>query len=169
MIIEDNGMKLKPSATGTQSNLKDSVPDHGREAWTLLLSLFRADQGALLKVWAEFDLSSAQGEFLCILEPQEPAPMVSLARSLHCHDSNVTGLVDRLEQRGLIQRLSNPKDRRVKLIALTKDGESLRGRLLERLSDPLPFIAVLREKDKIRLRDVLMRAAAALKSGQASQ
>jgi DNA-binding MarR family transcriptional regulator len=53
--------------------------------------------------------------------------MVSLARSLHCHDSNVTGLVDRLEQRGLIERGSNPKDRRVKLIALTKTGETLRG------------------------------------------
>jgi Mn-dependent DtxR family transcriptional regulator len=49
--------------------------------------------------------------------------MVSLARSLHCHDSNVTGLVDRLEQRGLIERQSNPNDRRVKLIALTKAGE----------------------------------------------
>jgi DNA-binding MarR family transcriptional regulator len=47
--------------------------------------------------------------------------MVSLARSLHCHDSNVTGLVDRLEQRGLIERQSNPNDRRVKLIALTPD------------------------------------------------
>jgi DNA-binding MarR family transcriptional regulator len=174
MMINHKGVKLKPSARGTQSKRKDSIPDHGREAWTLLLSLFRADQGALLKVWAEFDLSSAQGEFLCTLEPQEPAPMVSLARSLHCHDSNVTGLVDRLEQRGFIERLSNPKDRRVKLIALTEDGESLRGRLLERLSDPLPFIAVLSERDKILLRNVLLRAAEALKSdhsntGQANQ
>jgi DNA-binding MarR family transcriptional regulator len=92
--------------------------------------------------------------------------MVSLARSLHCHDSNVTGLVDRLEQRGFIERLSNPKDRRVKLIALTKDGESLRGRLFEGLSDPLPFIAALSERDKTLLRAVLMRAAAALKSGR---
>jgi DNA-binding MarR family transcriptional regulator len=95
--------------------------------------------------------------------------MVSLARSLHCHDSNVTGMVDRLEQRGLIERRSNPKDRRVKLIALTEDGESLRRRLLERLSDPLPFIAVLSEKDKTLLRDVLMRADEALKSARANQ
>jgi DNA-binding MarR family transcriptional regulator len=164
--MNDKGMKPKPPARGIQGKRKDSVPDHGREAWTLLLNLFRADQGELLKVWAEFDLSSAQGEFLCTLEPQEPASMVSLARSLHCHDSNVTGLVDRLEQRGFIERLSNPKDRRVKLIALTKDGQSLRGRLFERLSDPLPFIAVLSERDKTLLRDILMRAAEALKSGR---
>ena len=162
-------MKPKSPAGVPRSKRKDAIPDHGREAWTLLLNLFRADQGAILKVWAEFDLSSAQGEFLCTLEPEEPAPMVSLARSLHCHDSNVTGLVDRLEQRGLIERLSNPKDRRVKLIALTKDGESLRTRLLERLSDPLPFIAVLSEKDKTVLRDVLRRAVEALNSGQTNK
>src|ERR1700733_4424193 len=162
-------MKLKPPARGPQSKRKDSIPDQGREAWTLLLKLFRADQGALLKVWAEFDLSSAQGEFLCTLEPQDPAPMVSLARSLHCHDSNVTGLVDRLEQRGLIERLSNPKDRRVKLIALTKAGETFRGRLLERLFEPLPFVAVLSPQDKTTLRDILLRATQAMKMNAATR
>jgi DNA-binding MarR family transcriptional regulator len=167
--MNDQGMSLKPPARSIRSKRRDLVPDHGREACILLLNLLRADQGALLKVWTEFDLSSAQGEFLCTLQPQEPAPMVSLARSLHCHDSNVTGMVDRLEQRGLIERRSNPKDRRVKLIALTEDGESLRRRLLERLSDPLPFIAVLSERDKTVLRDVLMRAAEALKSGKANK
>jgi len=106
---------------------RTSKADPGREAWTLLLRLLRADEGTLLGVWAEFDLTSAQGDLLCSLEPGQSAPMVSLARSLHCHDSNVTGLVDRLEQRGLIERGSNPKDRRVKLIALTKTGETLRG------------------------------------------
>src|ERR1700678_214522 len=111
---------------------QDSGRDHGSEAWTLLLRLFRADQGALLRVWTEFDLSSAQGELLCSLEPEKPVRMVSLARSLHCHDSNVTGLVDRLEQRGLIERRGDPGDRRIKLIALTKEGETMRSRLLER-------------------------------------
>jgi DNA-binding MarR family transcriptional regulator len=90
--------------------------------------------------------------------------MVSLARSLHCHDSNVTGLVDRLEQRGLIERQSNPKDRRVKLIALTKAGETLRDRLSERLFEPLPFIAVLTLQDKVTLRDILFRASQAMQT-----
>ena len=88
--------------------------------------------------------------------------MVALARSLHCHDSNVTGLVDRLEQRGLIERRRNPKDRRVKLIALTKVGETFRGRLLERLFEPVPFIAVMTPQDKATLRDILLRATHAM-------
>ena len=143
---------------------RTSRADPGREAWTLLLRLLRADEGTLLGVWAEFELTSAQGDLLCSLEPGQSAPMVSLARSLHCHDSNVTGLVDRLEQRGLIERQSNPKDRRVKLIALTKAGETLRDRLSERLFEPLPFIAVLTLQDKVTLRDILFRATQAMQT-----
>ena len=163
-MIDDCEMTANPPVRGISGKRKTGAADHGREAWILLLNLLRADQGPLLKIWAEFDLSSAQGELLCSLEPEETAAMVSIARTLHCHDSNVTGLVDRLEQRGLIERRSDPKDRRVKLIALTKEGESLRRRLLDRLYDPLPFIASLSAKDKITLRDILARATETAKS-----
>lgn len=137
----------------------EAKADPGREAWTLLLRLLRSEQASLLNVWAEFDLSSAQGDLLCSLEPGQSSRMVSLARTLHCHDSNVTGLVDRLEERGLIERRGDPEDRRVKLIALTKTGERFRERLLERLSDPLPFIASLTLRDKVSLREILRRAS----------
>jgi MarR family transcriptional regulator, organic hydroperoxide resistance regulator len=143
--------------------------DAGREAWTLLLRLLRAEQGLLIDRWAEFGLSSAQGDLLCSLEPEQTATMVSLARTLHCHDSNVTGLVDRLEQRGLIERRGDPNDRRVKLIGLTLEGERLRDRLLSRLSDPLPFVASLTLQDKITLRDILRRASQSTKSTSAGK
>jgi MarR family transcriptional regulator, organic hydroperoxide resistance regulator len=143
--------------------------DPGREAWTLLLRLLRADESTLLGVWAKFDLTSAQGDLLCSLEPGQATPMVMLARSLHCHDSNVTGLVDRLEQRGLIERQGDPKDRRVKLIALTKTGEALRDRVLERLFEPVPFVAVLTLRDKRTLRDILLRATQAMQASSAAK
>src|ERR1700728_666888 len=111
-------MRAKPQTGRISDKRKALIADHGSEAWTLLLRLSRADQGALLRGWTDCDLASAQGELLCSLEPENPVRMVSLARSLHCHDSNVTGLVDRLEQRGLIERRGDPGDRRIKLIAL---------------------------------------------------
>jgi DNA-binding MarR family transcriptional regulator len=157
-------MRVKPLTGSVPAKSRGPVADHGSEAWVLLLRLLREDQSALMRVWTDFDLSSAQGELLCSLEPDEPVTMVSLARSLHCHDSNVTGLVDKLEQRGLIERRGDLKDRRVKLIALTKEGNVLRHSLLERLSIPLPFIAVLSSKDKTALRNILVRAAEVLKS-----
>ena len=152
-------MRANRSRTLAPSAERKAKVDPAREAWTLLLGLLRADQGALLRVWTEFDLSSAQGDLLCSLEPGQSATMVSLARTLRCHDSNVTGLVDKLEQRGLLERRGDPKDRRVKLIALTTAGEKFRDRLLDQLSDPLPFINSLTLQDKTTLRDILRRAS----------
>ena len=52
----------------------------------------------------------------------EPLPMRKLARKLKCEPSNVTGIVDRLEARGLVERRPDPADRRVKLAAATEEG-----------------------------------------------
>jgi DNA-binding MarR family transcriptional regulator len=54
-----------------------------------------------------------------------PVPMVQLSTLLSCDASYVTGIVDRLEQQGLVDRQESPSDRRVKLIALTKKGKVL--------------------------------------------
>ena len=154
----ESSQSRKPVAKRKLQPPSETSHDPGREAWMLLLRLLRADQGALLEVWAEFDLSSAQGDLLCSIAPDQPATMVSLARALHCHDSNVTGLVDRLERRGLIERRNDSNDRRVKLIALTKAGEKFQEKLLGRLSEPLPFIAAMPLPDKVKLRDIMRRS-----------
>ncbi len=60
-----------------------------------------------------------------------------------------------LESRGLIERIANPTDRRVKMIAVTKAGAELRQRLLDRLSEPPDFIAELSQADQRALRDIL--------------
>ena len=49
--------------------------------------------------------------------------MSGLAELLFCDASNVTGIADRLEARGLIERRSAGGDRRVKVLALTSAGE----------------------------------------------
>ena len=152
-------MKANRPVSTASAKQRMRQEDPGREAWRLLLGLLRASQGVLQAVGKEFDLSSAQGDLLYSLHPGEPVTMVSLARSLHCNDSNVTGLVDRLEQRGLIERRGDPKDRRVKLIGLTSAGDKLRRQLLERIHKPLPFIETLEPEDKTALRDILRRAS----------
>ena len=54
-----------------------------------------------------------------------PLPMGSVADVLSCDASTLTGIADRLEERGLIQRQIDPADRRVKLLALTATGREL--------------------------------------------
>ena len=84
--------------------------------------------------------------------------MSSLAERLFCDASNVTGIADRLEARGLVERRSAEGDRRVKALTLTPDGVELRGRVLEIMSEPPAAIAALSAADQRTLRDVLRRA-----------
>ena len=70
----------------------------------MLLRLFVSQRGRVPSVAAEFELSPMQAHVLRLLEPDQPLPMRALAGKLCCDPSNVTGIVDRLEERGLVQR-----------------------------------------------------------------
>ena len=68
------------------------------------MKFFFAQRGHLPSSGAPFDLSPVQCHVLHLIEPGRPLPMSRLADTLSCDASNVTGLVDRLESRGLVQR-----------------------------------------------------------------
>jgi DNA-binding MarR family transcriptional regulator len=125
----------------------------------LLIQLLRAERGKFMAAGADLDLTPTQAHLLLRLE--EPVPMNELANALFCDASNVTGLVDKLESRKLIERRAGPKDRRVKMITLTPQGADLRAKLRERLSRPPASIDSLPERDKKSLRDILMKATRA--------
>src|SRR5438552_1304982 len=72
--------------------------------WPLLVRLFFAQRANLPPLAAELQLSPAQCHVLHLIEPERPVPMGQLAETLACDASNVTGLVDRLESRGLVRR-----------------------------------------------------------------
>src|SRR6516165_10881028 len=73
----------------------------------------------------EQGLSVAQLDVLRRLRHHGPSPMRRLAEQMNCEASNLTGLVDRLEVRGLVERQPEKGDRRVRLLALTTKGEAL--------------------------------------------
>ena len=115
----------------------------------------RAKVGAQL---AELGLGFAQAHALRMIDPEEPLPMSALAERLFCDASNVTGIVDRLESRGLVERGSAEGDRRVKALTLTAAGVELRGRVLAVMNEPPDAIASLSVADQRALRDILARA-----------
>lgn len=129
-----------------------------RDTWTLLFQLLLSEREFLVAGWAESGLTPAQGNLLYFLEPGKGATMVALAKFLGCHDSNVTGLVDRLEARGLVERRNDPADRRVKLVALTDEGASFRKQALQRIYEPPPWIAALTQAEQRTLTAILRRA-----------
>ena len=129
------------------------------EAWKLLTQLWLNERPPRFPaVAARFDLSPMAMRVLYELEPGQERPMRDLAQNVGCDASNVTGIADRMEARGLIERRHAPGDRRVTLIALTAEGAELRLQVLERLFEPPEAIQRLPEADLRTLRDIVRRA-----------
>jgi DNA-binding MarR family transcriptional regulator len=132
------------------------------EAWTLLRMLFGHHRRAFLIAASQLDLHPAQAGAL--LQLASPLPMHELAKCLACDSSNVTGLVDRLEARGLVTRKPSPDDRRVKHVLLTPAGERVRDQLLAGL-DPLRHsLESLPVNDQRQLRDLLNHVLARIRA-----
>ena len=128
-------------------------------AWQLLVKFFFAQRERLPSLGEEFELSPVQCHVLHLIEPERPLPMGRLADTLGCDASNVTGLVDRLEARGLIQRRPSADDRRVKVIQLTPTGSRLRAQLLRQMtgrSCPLSRLSPRQQRSLVRILEVLV-------------
>ena len=106
----------------------------GCRAWQLLMKFFFAQRRHLPSYGTPLDLSPVQCHVLHLIEPGRPLPMSRLADTLSCDASNVTGLVDRLESRGLVRRQPSVEDRRVKVLQLTPAGSRLRRQLLRQMA-----------------------------------
>lgn len=133
--------------------------DPATEAWSLFMGiLFDERPPRVPAIAARFDVSPMGVKMIQALEPGVELTMSAVAERLFCDASNVTGMVDRLEARGLLERRDDPRDRRVKLIALTDDGAVLRDRMLERLYEPPDAVARLSREDQRALRDLMRRA-----------
>src|SRR5438309_10585386 len=128
-------------------------------AWQLLMRCFFAHRAHLLASGAEFDLSPIQCHVLHLIEPGRPVPMSRLAETLSCDASNVTGLIDRLESRGLVQRRPSTSDRRVKALQLTPTGARLRAQLLRRMAGrslPLSRLSLDERRTLVKILEALV-------------
>ncbi len=130
---------------------------HACDAWQLLTQLFFAQRASLPTLAAELRLSPAQCHVLHLIEPGRPLPMGQLAATLACDASNVTGLVDRLESRGLVRRHPSAGDRRVKVLDLTPAGSRLRTLLLDRMTTPPATLRRLSVREQRALVRILTR------------
>src|SRR5579871_5031571 len=146
----------KPPVQGS-AKILNAESDLAQESWGMLIELNRTERANWILICQEFDITPPQGYVLSELQPGKPAPMKELANALACDASNITGLVDKLEARGLVERRSDAADRRVTMIAVTKAGAKLRKHLLERMSEPGIALNSLSESDKGTLRDILVR------------
>lgn len=128
-------------------------------AWQLLVKFFFAQRAHLPSPGAEFDLSPVQYHVLHLIEPGRALPMGRLAETLSCDASNVTGLVDRMESRGLVRRQASADDRRVKVLQLTPAGSRLRAQMLSHMtgrSNPLSRLSQQQRRTLVNILQVLV-------------
>jgi MarR family transcriptional regulator, organic hydroperoxide resistance regulator len=124
-----------------------------------MFSLLHSHKTQVVSAFAEIGLTPQLAHALHVL-PREGLTMHALADELACDASNATGIVDRLEKRGLTERRTDKNDRRVKRVCLTAAGRRVREKVSERFRRPPPSIAALSVADQNALREILERALA---------
>jgi DNA-binding MarR family transcriptional regulator len=128
------------------------------ETWRLLLECYLAQRPRVPAVAHQYNLSPVQVHVLSLLEPGSPQPMHAIAEKLACDASNVTGIIDRMEQRDLVQRVDNPDDGRVKMLSLTKRGRTTRENVLADLYRAPERVAALSKTEHQQLQALLRKS-----------
>jgi DNA-binding MarR family transcriptional regulator len=131
------------------------------QAWRYMLELFFAQRGRLVAVAQEFGLAPQQAIAIKHLQPGRAMTMSELAQALHCDNSNVTGIADRLESAGLVERRPHASDRRVKTLVLTDRGAEVRAAYEARLSTVPPELERISDDDAVSLLAIMRRATEA--------
>jgi DNA-binding MarR family transcriptional regulator len=152
---------MAASTSPTQIGAKKS-PDRARlegQAWEAMGDLFMLQRPRMMALCRELDLFPPQLMVLKSLD--RPRPMSEVAATLACDSSNLTGITDRLEERGLVRRGADEKDRRVKLLVLTDEGKRMRRRVVGRLQRPPAEIEALSDRDLQQLERLIRKALSA--------
>jgi DNA-binding MarR family transcriptional regulator len=150
-------MATKPAIRGPRP-----TPTATSDPYTDIIADFRASMTMLKCASSErvlrLGLSMAQLHILYLLQRNGQMTMSRLADVLNVSLSNATGLIDRIEERGLVDRTRVPEDRRIVLIRVTPAGERILGEI-DALSDDL-LRSVLGRIDRSKLAGFAQAAAA---------
>jgi DNA-binding MarR family transcriptional regulator len=131
--------------------------DLAGEAWRQLMGLMWRQRRFFVTTASSFGLNPGSLKALLDLQVGSPASMRALAEAWHCDASNVTWLVDQLESRGLVQREVSASDRRVKTVALTELGLTLRDKVETHMRTAPPELLRLDDADLDALVRVLRK------------
>jgi DNA-binding MarR family transcriptional regulator len=147
----------------TKAQQDDSAMSDGRLVYAVSAIMRKASDRAL----APWGVSVAQAPVLVVLrEAGYPITITQVARQLFLETPSITTMVDRLAERGFVERLKDRKDRRKTLVQLTKAGKQM----VESIREPgeqlqEEMFSVLGRKERETLRAILQK----LRDGNASR
>jgi DNA-binding MarR family transcriptional regulator len=129
--------------------------DLARDVVAHVLGFIHVMKDHAQQVFTEFDLTPSQADALRNLGA--PRSQRELAGCLAFDASSVTDIVDRLEERGLVERQVDPADRRIRRIVVTPKGRAFQTKLWTRMLDGAPPVESLSTADQRTLRDLLAK------------
>jgi DNA-binding MarR family transcriptional regulator len=117
--------------------------------WVSLARLYRVAYRRQGRVLAAMELSVSQFDLLVTLlrGPGSGMRMGGLSERLLVTEGNVTGLVRRAEERGLVQRSGDPDDARATRVQLTPQGRQLATTAIPRVEETIARIFDLSETE----------------------
>jgi len=122
---------LKVSATQTEPPTPDDRQKVVEELLTELAVWKPREQMGAFRSWLRGSLSLIHLHALAVLEAEGPLPMSRLADYLDVSVASATGIVDRMEQRGLVERRHDQEDRRMVVVHSTGRGDAVFERIAE--------------------------------------
>jgi DNA-binding MarR family transcriptional regulator len=104
---------------------KKFPPDHTKQIIFSIRRLIQASELYTKELNKKYQVSAAQLNCILTLYEYGPLPPSKIANHMMVKSSTVTGVVDRLEKKGFVERMRNSPDRRVITIELTEAGKKL--------------------------------------------
>jgi len=123
----------------------------------------------MFRKWLEGSLSIVQLHVLTVLETAGPLPMGKLADALDVSVASATGIVDRMEQRGLVERRHDEADRRIVLVHPTDAGRAVFNDLAEMRRAGLVNILDRLTNDELKALLVGLRAMSKARAAQLAE
>lgn len=117
---------MSTESSGSSNNMgKTFPPDHTKQIIFSIRRLIQASELYSKELSKKYQVSAAQLNCIITLNEYGPLPPSQIAKHMMVKSSTVTGVVDRLERKGLAERMRNSPDRRVITIQLTEAGKLL--------------------------------------------
>ncbi len=110
------------------------------------------------------NLTPPQFDVIVTLGNQPPMTCKTLGERTLITKGTLTGILDRLEDKGLIRRLANEEDARSQKVTLTTEGETLFGQVFPSHKQHFELVArQLSEEDVVQIMQALKKLHTAMK------
>jgi len=110
---------------------------------------------------ARFNVTAVQAMVLNFLFDQDKVPSHRLGERTRLDSATLTGILDRLETMGLVERKPHPEDRRAVLVCLTPKGKKLAGELRKTMEQAnREFLQTLTAKEEAAFKSLLNKVRA---------